>query len=642
MGVGARALRAGKAVIEVGLLVKPVERQLRALQARVQAVGQKFARIGTFGVSGGGFAGLRNLFIGSMATEALLYPVKLASNIELASAQMSTFTGDAGVAHDMLVELQKFSAVAFVPPEQLSAAAAMLLRYGDAQENVLDDTKALSVIAAGNTDEFEKLSLAYAQVASAGRLQGEEMRQFKNTAFNPIREIAERTGESMLEVKKRMEAGEISFAEVQSVLRATVTEGGRFEGMLTRIAKTAQGQFNMAIAKAKLSLLTLGETALPPITKALNALNGILPGIAALIERNKKLYTTILGVATGIAALAMAFVTLGLGAWVLSLAIGGVASIFALIGSAIGMMLSPLGMVVSFLIGLATWFLASTNAGRTMVANLVTWFRQLSRVVSEIFTGIANALSAGSVVSAANVLWAGIRLAWLQGTQSLRKIWIGFVNEFKLWWINLVIDGIKAWSTFTLAVERLYIDMKRRIIRAAIDMWEYISTIGADEQKKKTIGRAASLLRSQANLSAGDAEWEAEQEVKKRLAMLSVLRQMMRMGATEKTRKEIEQAEKDLADAKKKFDEAKDEAEVLYAIAMLKSGGNANIAKLAPVAAAGIGAAQSQARASEAFFDTRLVQQAWGRDGETFREQLRVQRQIERNTRRKGGGLPVI
>ena len=83
-----------------------------------------------------------------------------------------------------------------------------------------DDTLTL---AGGSTEEFQAMALAFSQVGSAGRLQGEEMRQFKNTAFNPLREIAERTGESLDEVKDRMEAAGVPFEEVYNALIASTS-----------------------------------------------------------------------------------------------------------------------------------------------------------------------------------------------------------------------------------------------------------------------------------------------------------------------------------------------------------------------------------------------------------------------------------
>lgn len=228
----AGALRAGRAVIEVGLLTKGVQVGLRALQSQLRNTASSFSRLGksfSFGGGGmGGFAGLRNLFIGSAAATAAAWPVKLAAGLEVASAQMGTFMSNEQAARDLLIDLQKFSAVAGVPAEALSQAAAMMLRFGVAEEQVGVHTKALAVLAAGSAEEFEKLSLAFSQVASAGRLQGEELRQLKNTAFNPIREIAEITGETMDEVRLRMEAGAISFQEVANALQHTVgPSGGR-------------------------------------------------------------------------------------------------------------------------------------------------------------------------------------------------------------------------------------------------------------------------------------------------------------------------------------------------------------------------------------------------------------------------------
>lgn len=316
MAIGARALRAGKAVIELGLLVKPVEKQLKNLQNRLTQIGRSFVRIGSFGMfgGGGGFAALRNLFVGSAAAAALAYPIKLAANLELATAQLSTFTDSEESAGDILKDLQKFSGSAMIPFSNLADAAGMLIRFGVAQRQVAMHSKAMAVISAGNADEFDKLALAFAQVASAGRLQGEELRQLKNTAFNPIREIAERTGETMDEVRVRMEAGQISFQEVANALQAAVGPGGRFEHLLALISQTASGQFSKALAQIKTGLQPIGEQFLGMITTVLKAFNGVIPKVLNMVNmfvtlfimHFKMMHTEVVRVMQGIADALMA------------------------------------------------------------------------------------------------------------------------------------------------------------------------------------------------------------------------------------------------------------------------------------------------------------------------------------------------
>jgi len=55
-----------------------------------------------------------------------------------------------------------------------------------------------------------------------------------------------------------------------------------------------------------------------------------------------------------------------------------------------------------------------------MTNDLLSWMGQLGEVVTGTFSAITAALSAGDIQAAGTVLWAGLNVLWLQGTQSLR------------------------------------------------------------------------------------------------------------------------------------------------------------------------------------------------------------------------------
>ena len=65
----------------------------------------------------------------------------------------------------------------------------------------------LGDVSQGNKERFDSLTLAFAQVGSAGKLSGQDLLQFVNAGFNPLNEISKMTGESMAELKERMSAG---------------------------------------------------------------------------------------------------------------------------------------------------------------------------------------------------------------------------------------------------------------------------------------------------------------------------------------------------------------------------------------------------------------------------------------------------
>src|SRR5262245_47361150 len=133
MPVSANALRAGKAIIELGLDSRKAEKGLvemqRHLRDRFKALSGSLTKFGSFGIIGGGLGGLRNLFVGSAVTAALAFPVKLAANLEVAAAQLGVFVGGADKAKAILADLLRFSDVAMLPFDELSTTVSMLAKY---------------------------------------------------------------------------------------------------------------------------------------------------------------------------------------------------------------------------------------------------------------------------------------------------------------------------------------------------------------------------------------------------------------------------------------------------------------------------------------------------------------------------------
>jgi tape measure domain-containing protein len=116
------------------------------------------------------------------------------------------------------------------------------------------------------------MAYALGQVKGAGRLMGQEARQMTDAGFNPLAQIADEMAQKfggladkyMPELKKKMEDGKISFAEVERAITAATSAGGTFAGMTERINKeTTKGAItNMRSEWSKLSA-SFGESITP-------------------------------------------------------------------------------------------------------------------------------------------------------------------------------------------------------------------------------------------------------------------------------------------------------------------------------------------------------------------------------------------
>lgn len=185
----------------------------------------------------------------------------LAMQAESASIQFEVLTGTIEESQDLLRGLKELAATTPLSFSNTQEAAKTLLAFNVETQMILPTLKMLGDITGGNSERFKMLSLAFAQMSSAGRLMGQDLLQMINAGFNPLQEISRKTGESMIELKKRMEAGGVSAQEVSSAFQSATAEGGRFFGMIDRMGETTEGR--LAILKDSVDDLkrSLGELA---------------------------------------------------------------------------------------------------------------------------------------------------------------------------------------------------------------------------------------------------------------------------------------------------------------------------------------------------------------------------------------------
>lgn len=121
--------------------------------------------------------------------------------------------------------------------------AKTMLGFGIAAKDVLPNIKMLGDVAMGDANKLQSLTLAFSQVHSAGKLTGQDMLQFVNAGFNPLKEIADMTGKSMSTLKDEMSKGAISADMVQKAFVHATSEGGKFYKMAETIGNTDFGKW---------------------------------------------------------------------------------------------------------------------------------------------------------------------------------------------------------------------------------------------------------------------------------------------------------------------------------------------------------------------------------------------------------------
>jgi tape measure domain-containing protein len=324
---------------ELSVAITADDSQLRAGFQRAGQEGQAFAQsivksLASIGVAMGALDLVKKgINFNSMAEQAQVsFGVMLKSTTE---------------ATKVLSQLKTLSANTPLEFKDVRDASQTLLQFGISGKDVVKTIKMLGDVAGGNADRLKSLSLAFGQMSSTGHLMGQDLLQMINAGFNPLKEISDRTGESMDSLKKKMEAGAISTAMVTESFTKATSEGGQFFGMMDKQSKTLAGSMSNANDAF--------ETFLGSITKSLSGpLKGLLDMATALMNGFTALPEPIQAVAGTFVILATAI---------------GVASIAAnKFGITLSASFGPIGLIVAGVLALATGLSTLNKSGEEYVA----------------------------------------------------------------------------------------------------------------------------------------------------------------------------------------------------------------------------------------------------------------------------------
>lgn len=170
--------------------------------------------------------------------------VKYNSQMEQYITSFGTMLGSAEKATSLVNNLKEMGAKTPFETADLAKGSQTLLAFGTAAEDLMPTLQMLGDVSQGNKERFDSLTLAFAQVSSAGKLSGQDLLQFINAGFNPLNEIAKVTGESMEGLRDRMSQGGVSADEVAQAFKQATSEGGQFYQAMEAQSQTFSGQLS--------------------------------------------------------------------------------------------------------------------------------------------------------------------------------------------------------------------------------------------------------------------------------------------------------------------------------------------------------------------------------------------------------------
>ncbi len=294
---------------------------------------------------------------------------------------------------------------------------------------------------------------------------------------------------------------------------AALKESG---GVAARIAgiqlNTLQG--NVVILKSALEGLAIavGEALVGPLRIVAHVAAQVTGQFAQWVRENKATVAIIAASIVAVGALGATLVALGVAGQAAAFMLGGVGSIlaavkiaFAAATAAIGAMLSPIGLVVTAVAGLGVAAVVYSGAAGDALTWLGEQFGRLRETVSKVLGGITDALAAGDIALAAQILWLALKLAWQQGVDALNRAWLEAKRFFigtaqAMWfgalaaaqqvfhalevaWIETTAFLSKTWTNFTSDLRQAWGIIQNWLTKRWLDLMNLFGQL-TDEQAK--------------------------------------------------------------------------------------------------------------------------------------------------------------
>lgn len=234
--------------------------------------------------SNSAMSSIKGLAAAYLTVQTVSKAISLASQVEDATIAFEVLTGSAKDGAIIFEQIRKFAAESPITFGGATEAAKTMMSFGIAAQDVQKNLQMLSDVTGGNNDRFKMLSLAFSQMSASGRLMGQDLLQMINAGFNPLQQISKTTGESLIDLKKRMEDGGISADEVRKAFQDATAEGGMFHGMTERLSETVSGKMNIALSDMEQKLAEVGNALGPLIMQLLDAFSRMKPLLDAIVN----------------------------------------------------------------------------------------------------------------------------------------------------------------------------------------------------------------------------------------------------------------------------------------------------------------------------------------------------------------------
>ncbi len=372
-------------------------------------------------------------------------------------------------------------------------------------------------------------------------------------------------------------------------------------------AKTAEemdagigGSFRKLLSAVEGIAIAIGEAIQKPVRRAADAITKISGWITTLINQNQKLVITILKLTAVMIGIGIALVIAGVAIIAIGAVFGSLAAIITGVGAAIGVLgtvlaalLSPIGLVLAAVIGIGGAILISSGAGAEALNWLGDQFHTLKAIVTKVVGGMADALAAGDVELAAQILWLSIKLVWEKGIAAINAAWLEAKRFFistaqQMWfgalaaaqigfhaievaWIETTSFLSKTWTNFASGFKKIWETATSFVAKRMLEIQGLFDSSldvkaakqGIDDQLESRLNEIESKTKQALANREQSRNRQRDRSAQENEATLAEIGQQFdeaQKALDDRTNSKIEETQKALDDARKKLEEAIAEA----------------------------------------------------------------------------------
>ena len=407
----------GEISYKVSVDGKEAEKTINNLSKSADGLSSKFTSFGT------------KMTVGVTAplTALATAGVKYNATMESYLANLTTLLGgNQQEAQKLLDTLKEMANTTPYEAQDLVKATQKMMAFGISAEDSLKYLNMLGDIAMGDANKMDSLTLAFSQISASGKASMEDINQMIDQGFNPLTIIAQKTGESMGDLRDRVSEGGVSFEEIAGAFETATSKGGTFYQSMDKASQTTEGKISTLKDGFNTALGSMTESLLPFVTEAVEGLTKVADWFANLDENGKRTVLTLAGIAVAIGPVSTAIgglIKIGSGIKTLVTTIkswASVTKIMTTVQAALNavMAINPITLIIIAIVALIAiivvlwtkceWFrdgvMAVINAIWSVIQTVATFIGNIFQTVFNVVSGVFNAI--WSVVQTVfNFIW---------------------------------------------------------------------------------------------------------------------------------------------------------------------------------------------------------------------------------------------